>query len=171
MDRIISYCKNNLKPLVEKYVPEDGEVSNTVYITGAAAIIMTAILWRSSRLTNSGRENRKQARKKSSKTKSKNQDEKPLPMTPEKKIDSVHLRFVNEYKDGVQKLLDNYDSSDKNEVYQRNYYNEMLLKLLIELDGVDLADMQGERRVTLKEKRKAVIKEIQAHLKKLDKLA
>lgn len=46
----------------------------------------------------------------------------------------------------------------------------MLLKLLIELDGIDLVDLEPERKKILKSKRKDVIKLIQTELKLLDSL-
>lgn len=172
MDSLIEFYKTNLKPLVNQYVSVDSTTSGTVYVTGAAAIIVTAILWRNLRLSSSrGNKKTQQRRKKSAKTAAKKEDDKPVPLTPEKRIENVHLRFRNEYEQGVLGLINGYDSSDKDQVYQRNYYNEMLLKLLIELDGIDLANMDGEKKASLKEQRKMVIKDIQSHLKSLDKLA
>ncbi|QLQ80521.1 hypothetical protein HG537_0D05210 [Torulaspora globosa] len=157
MDRFTGFYNANLKP----YISDHSEI----YLTGAATIIVTAILWRNHRLKASKKS--QQPRKKSLRTSSK----KPIAMTPKKRIDNVHLRFIEEYKQDLLKLLENYNPSDNDHVYQRNYYNEMLLKLLIELDSVDLSQMTGDERLTLKQYRKTVIKEIQTHLKLLDKLA
>lgn len=167
MDHITKFYKSNLQPSFEKYAADDGKLSTTMYVTGAA-IITAALLWRSSRLSTS--KNRKQTKRKKNKGEIRKEDEKPVPMTLEKKIENVSLRFKDEYSDKVQRLLEDFDAENEKDVYQRNFYNEMLLKLLIELDGVDLIDVEGERKVTLKERRKAIIKEIQAELKKLDKL-
>lgn len=172
MDRVIDFYKANLKPLVDQYVPEDSPVSSSAYVTGAAAIIVTAIVWRNLRLSGSkGTRGPQQSRKKPTKAAAKKEDDKPVPMTAERRIESVRLRFQEEYEKGVLKLLEGYDSNDKDQAYQRNYFNEMLLKLLIELDGIDLSSMQGEKKLALKEQRKQVIKEIQSHLRSLDKLA
>lgn len=168
MEHIVAFYKSNLKPLANQFFPDDSDASSTFYMTGAAAIIVTAIIWRSLGLSSSKRTKRQQAKKKD-RTK-RNKDVKPEPLTLEKRIENVRLRFNDEYKPGITSLLENYDPADKDKVYQRNYYNEMLLKLLIELDGVDLGEMQGERKIALKEQRKGVIREIQAHLKTLDKL-
>lgn len=167
MNCIIDFYRANLKPLVAQYAPDDSEVSSTLYMTGAAAIIVTAIIWRSLGISSSKRIKRQQVKKKDSKHK---KDVKLEPLTFEKKIDNVRLRFNKEYKPGIDQLLENYDPADKDKVYQRNFYNEMLLKLLIELDGVELVEVQGERKIALKEQRKGVIREIQTHLKTLDKL-
>ncbi|QLL32263.1 hypothetical protein HG536_0C04320 [Torulaspora globosa] len=172
MDRVIGFYKGNLKPLVDQYVPEGSAMSSSVYLTGAAAIIVTAILWRNLRLT-SRKATKKdhQRRKKPARASAKKEHDKPIPMTPERRIHNVRLRFLDEYEQGVLKLLENYNAGDKDQIYQRNYYNEMLLKLLIELDGIDLSNVPGEKKLTLKQQRKTVIKEIQTHLKLLDKLA
>ncbi|SCU81078.1 LAMI_0B04720g1_1 [Lachancea mirantina] len=85
-------------------------------------------------------------------------------------IDAVYAKYMDEYKTGLHQLLENYDPAREKDQYQRKYYNEMLLKLLIELDGVDLVDLPAEEKAALKEKRKQTIKEIQSELKKLDAL-
>lgn len=162
MDHITKFYRSNLKPSLEKYAADEEKLSTTLYIT-SAAIIIAALFWRSSRLTTS-------KRPKQNKRKKNKEDDKPVPMTLEKKIENVSLRFNDEYRDKVQQLVENFDAENEKDVYQRNFYNEMLLKLLIELDGVDLIDIEGERKAALKERRKAGIKEIQVELKKLDKL-
>lgn len=167
MDHIIDFYRAHFKPLIGQYVPDDLEISSSLYVTGAAAIVVSAIVWRSLGLSSSKRSNGQQPKKKSSK---RSKDIKPEPLSLEKKIKNVRLRFDDEYKPGIQLLVENYDPADKDKVYQRNYFNEMLLKLLIELDGVDLGEVQGERKAVLKEQRKTVIRDIQADLKTLDKL-
>lgn len=171
MDRVIDFYKANLKSLVDQYVPQSSALPSSAYLTGAATIIVTAILWRNLRLTSRKAKKGPQRRKKPARASAKKEHDKPIPMTPERRINSVRLRFLDEYEQGVLKLLENYNAGDKDQVYQRNYYNEMLLKLLIELDGIDLSTVPGEKKLTLKQQRKSVIKEIQTHLKLLDKLA
>lgn len=96
--------------------------------------------------------------------------DKPVPLTLEGKIENVSLRYKNEFKPRIEKLLESFNKENEKEIYERNYCNEMLLKLLIELDGVDLVDVEPERKKVLKQKRKDIIKIIQAELKALDAL-
>ncbi|QLG73802.1 hypothetical protein HG535_0F03130 [Zygotorulaspora mrakii] len=166
MEWASSYYRANIKPLVETYVldNDNGVLSNALLLTGASAIVVSAMLWRSAGLS------AKKTEKKKTKKQSKQEQNKVHSLSFEEQIESVWLRFNNEYKNGVDQLFESFDKNDEKKIYQRNYYNEMLLKLLIELDGIDLANLQGERKIKLKERRKAVIKEIQTYLRKLDKL-
>lgn len=93
-----------------------------------------------------------------------------VPLTLESQIENVELRYENEFKPRIQKLLKSFDKNIEKDIYERNYCNEMLLKLLIELDGIDLVDLEPERKKILKSKRKDVIKLIQTELKLLDSL-
>lgn len=102
--------------------------------------------------------------------KNKGIDEKPIPLTLEGKLENIRLRYENEFKTRIEKLLEVFNKDDEKLIYERNYCNEMLLKLLIELDGVDLIDLPTEKRMTLKQKRKDIIKLIQSELKVLDAL-
>ncbi|CCD23207.1 Snl1p NDAI_0B01730 [Naumovozyma dairenensis CBS 421] len=98
-------------------------------------------------------------------------DEKPVPITKESQIDNIQLRFQNEFVTKIDPLLESFDSSDEQHIYNRNYYNEMLLKLLIELDDIDLTTIDDKQtKMDMKEKRKLVIKDIQTYLKTLDSL-
>lgn len=99
-----------------------------------------------------------------------NKKDKSAPLTLEGKIENVALRYENEFKPRIEKLIESYNKKNEKEVYERNYCNEMLLKLLIELDGIDLVDVEAERKKLLKQKRKDIIKVIQSELKTLDAL-
>ncbi|CAI4848050.1 CNT_collapsed_G0053520.mRNA.1.CDS.1 [Saccharomyces cerevisiae] len=94
----------------------------------------------------------------------------PVPLTLEEQIDNVSLRYGNELEGRSKDLINRFDVEDEKDIYERNYCNEMLLKLLIELDSIDLINVDESLRRPLKEKRKGVIKEIQAMLKSLDSL-
>lgn len=116
-----------------------------------------------------GKSSKKRASKKNKK--GKNQFEKaPVPLTLEEQIDNVSLRYGNELEGRSKDLINRFDVEDEKDIYERNYCNEMLLKLLIELDSIDLINVDESLRRPLKEKRKGVIKEIQAMLKSLDSL-
>ena len=93
-----------------------------------------------------------------------------VPLTLESRIENVELRYENEFKPRIESLLKSFDKNIERDVYERNYCNEMLLKLLIELDGIDLVELEPERKKILKSKRKDVIKLIQTKLKLLDSL-
>lgn len=97
-------------------------------------------------------------------------DKKPVALDPAAKIEHIYLRYENEFKDRIEKINEIFDSNDEKDVYERNYCNEMLLKLLIELDGVDLLNIEGDQRKALRQRRKDIIKIIQDELVKLDSL-
>lgn len=158
MDQLLAHYKNGLQQL-ENWRFDENALCNVVCLTGAA-VIVTALMWRTTR-KNTTKRNRKPTM---------GEALKPSPMTKESHIENVLLRFEQEYKPGLLKLLQQYDPSDEKCKYDRRYYNEMLLKLLIELDGIDITSLQGERKVELKLKRKGAVKEIQQHLKLLDTL-
>lgn len=92
------------------------------------------------------------------------------PLTLEQEIDQVLYKYDTVYKDGITTLYKDFDAKNENMRYQCSYYNEMLLGLLIQLDGIDLSRLDNESKLILKEKRKCVIRNIQSELKKLDKL-
>lgn len=99
------------------------------------------------------------------------ENKKPVaPLALEAQIENVELRYENEFKPRIQVLLKSFDKNIEKDVYERNYCNEMLLKLLIELDGIDLVNLEPERKRILKSKRKEVIKLIQSEIKLLDSL-
>ena len=97
-------------------------------------------------------------------------DKKPVALNPTEQLENIYLRYENEFKDRITKITELYSPEDENDVYERNYCNEMLLKLLIELDGVDLLTLQGNERKKLRQRRKDIIKVIQNELVKLDSL-
>ena len=97
-------------------------------------------------------------------------DRKPVALNPTEQLENIYLRYENEYKGRIAKITDLYSPEDEKDVYERNYCNEMLLKLLIELDGVDLLTLQGNERKRLRQRRKDIIKVIQNELVKLDSL-
>ncbi|KAL6944780.1 hypothetical protein ACO0RG_001534 [Hanseniaspora osmophila] len=99
----------------------------------------------------------------------------PAPPKPKKtsaeEIQEVNVKFNKEYREGIVQLLESYDPAVEEDTYKKKFYGEMLLKLLIELDGVDLISMEeGEAKNALKTKRKQSIKEIQSYLRKVDAL-
>ena len=97
-------------------------------------------------------------------------DKKPVALNPTEQLENIYLRYENEFKDRITKITELYSPEDEKDVYERNYCNEMLLKLLIELDGVDLLTLQGNERKKLRQRRKDIIKDIQNELVKLDSL-
>lgn len=76
------------------------------------------------------------------------------------------LDYVEEtYVPQIDEYLESYDNLDVNDrEYKYKYFEEMLLKELMKLDGVDVAGNE-----VLRENRKKVIKFIQEHQKRLDK--
>lgn len=76
------------------------------------------------------------------------------------------LDFVeSEYVPQIDTYIDTYKSLTEDEVqYKYNYFEEMLLKELMKLDGIDVSSND-----ILRENRKKVIKFIQDHQKRLDK--
>lgn len=93
------------------------------------------------------------------------------PLSLEQQITYVEEKFEHDYAGRVATLLRTYDESNSKDVYEKNYCNEMLLKLLIELDNINLIDQHGERKLNLKQHRKSVIHKIQDQLKALDRLS
>ncbi|ODV78987.1 BAG domain-containing protein [Suhomyces tanzawaensis NRRL Y-17324] len=76
-------------------------------------------------------------------------------------LDNVESTFVPE----IDEYIENYQSLKSEDVqYKYNYFNEMLLKEIMKLDGVEVGDNE-----VLRTNRKKVIKFIQDHQKRLDK--
>lgn len=143
------------------------KTSTSTYVL--LAVIAVVFLVTIKRPSDKGKRNKKRGLKKSKKSKA--QFEKaPVSLTLEEQIENVSLRYSNELAGRSRDLINRFDAKDEKDIYERNYCNEMLLKLLIELDGIDLINVEESLRKSLKEKRKAVIKEIQAMLKSLDSL-
>lgn len=75
-------------------------------------------------------------------------------------LDFVELKYVPEIDD----YLENYTTLSKDQAqYKFKYFDEMLLKELVKLDGVDVSGND-----VLRDNRKKVIKFIQDHQKRLD---
>lgn len=148
---------------MDMFTSENGD-SHIVAIvaTSTFAICVAYYIWGA---LSGGKKTNKSANKNVEKA-----NKKPVPLTLEGQIENVSLRYENEFKPRIEKLLDSFDKEDEKQIYERNYCNEMLLKLLIELDGVDLIALEPERKQILKQKRKDVIKVIQSELKALDAL-
>ncbi|CCK71690.1 Snl1p KNAG_0H02750 [Huiozyma naganishii CBS 8797] len=139
------------------------ENANVIALTTVVAIFVSAFLWASCKGSNGS--------KKSAGGKKPAQSKKPAEMTLEAQIENVRLRYVNEFQTRIASLKKHFDGRDEKNVYERNYCNEMLLKLMIQLDGIDLVDVEQPRKGELKLKRKEVIRLIQGELKVLDELS
>ena len=76
-------------------------------------------------------------------------------------LDYVELEYVPE----IDKYIENYQTLSKDDLDNKfKFYDEMLLKELVKLDGIDVTGND-----ILRENRKKVIKFIQDHQKRLDK--
>lgn len=139
----------------------------TVIATGTFAICIAYFIW--GVLANSSSRQSKVTKNTKSVKDTQNKTH-VVPLTLEARIENVELRYENEFKPRIESLLKSFDKNIERDVYERNYCNEMLLKLLIELDGIDLVELEPERKKILKSKRKDVIKLIQTKLKLLDSL-
>ncbi|KAH3675678.1 hypothetical protein WICMUC_002595 [Wickerhamomyces mucosus] len=61
------------------------------------------------------------------------------------------------------------EDNEEDRKYRYNYYQEESLKILIKIDGVDLADLENdEEKKQLKTKRKDFIKKIQNTIKNIE---
>ncbi|GAV54167.1 hypothetical protein ZYGR_0AK06690 [Zygosaccharomyces rouxii] len=165
MEQIQAYYKIGLHRL-EGWYQNPSSLSSALYLTGAAFVV-TALFWRYSSIgtTTTDRTKTKKSHKQQQKMPTKT-----VPLSRESHIDSISTSFHHEYKPGLLQLVGNYDSENEKNCYDKRYYNEMLLKLLIELDGIDITVLPTDDKVQLKNRRKAVIKEIQHHLQLLDTL-
>lgn len=165
MNQIQYYYRNGLQRL-ESWSQDSSTVAGALCLTGAAFVV-TALFWRYSSTTTSTTTT---TRKKKSCKHHEKMPTKTVPLSKESHIDSVSIRFHQEYKPGLLQLVGKYDSQDEKNRYNKRYYNEMLLKLLIELDGIDITDLPTNEKAELKSKRKTVIRDIQKHLQLLDTL-
>ncbi|CAH00858.1 Snl1p [Kluyveromyces lactis] len=173
MDKLQEYAHACLVDLRRIHSLEDAYQSMTVRVSGIM-IVTALVLWISSGTTKKprGKKSRKSKKGKHAAKKSQKEIEKEKlkNMSEEETIKYVLDKFTNEYEEGLHKLLENYDSTSETMQYQRNFYNEMLLHLLLDLDGVHLGNLEGEKKEQVRLQRKAAIKKIQLELKKLDKL-
>lgn len=169
MDKLQEYAETVLADVKSIHSVEDALQSLTVRVTGMLFVTALAV-WISSRSTTGGSSSGKKKSKKKSKGRTKGKVVKKKVMTEEETIKDVINRFEKEYEQGLTKLWENFDPSSETMQYERNYYNEMLLHLLLDLDGVHLGNLEGDKKEEVRLQRKAAIKKIQLELKKLDKL-
>lgn len=74
-------------------------------------------------------------------------------------------KVEEEYVPQMDEYIENYDTlSEEKREYNANYFQEMLLKELMNLDGLDVAE-----NAVLRDNRRKVIKFIQKHQSRLDK--
>ncbi|SCU85023.1 LAFA_0D13432g1_1 [Lachancea sp. 'fantastica'] len=171
----VEFRVRNLVQSASNYIQNNDNMTGVYAATTAlGALVFLLVLRPLNRRFKDDKNNRSNSKKNKNQKKKKTpgriskRTEKPASL--EDQIENVHQRFLSEYKQGVDALIQDFDPSSEKLQYQRNYYNEMLLKLVIELDGVDLVDLEGDRKTVLKDRRKQVIKEIQTDLKRLDSL-
>ena len=92
----------------------------------------------------------------------------------EDKINAVVKKFKNDFEKDCKKILDpevKYNPKDEKMVYQQKFLGEMLMKLLLELDAVDVSEIEdAERKQNIKQMRKDGIRLIQGYLKPIDAL-
>lgn len=82
-----------------------------------------------------------------------------------KEIQKVLDHVEETYVPQIDKFIEEYASlTDQNKEYKFSYYQEMLLKELMKLDGIDVAGND-----ILRENRRTVIRFIQEHQSRLDK--
>ncbi|KAI5955549.1 hypothetical protein KGF57_003682 [Candida theae] len=82
-----------------------------------------------------------------------------------KEIQEILDYVESEYVPEIDKYIENYQTLSKDELETKfKFYDEMLLKELVKLDGIDVTGND-----ILRENRKKVIKFIQDHQKRLDK--
>lgn len=92
-------------------------------------------------------------------------------LSDEEKVTEVKRKFNEEYKADAEKILEKFDKNNAQDVYKKSFLGEMLMKLLLELDSVDVSQMEDlEKKAKLKEGRKNTIHEIQGFLKEIDAL-
>lgn len=110
--------------------------------------------------------NGQQSRSKSNKKNQKKRSKKKLTKAQKanEDIQSI-LDFVEEtYVPEIDEYLENYKKLNPEDLeYKYNYFDEMLLKQLMKLDGIDVAGND-----ILRDNRKKVIKFIQDHQRRLD---
>ena len=92
-------------------------------------------------------------------------------LTDEEKVVEVKRKFNEEYKKDAEQILQSFDKNNEKDVYKKAFLGEMLMKLLLELDSIDVSQMEDlEKKNKLKEGRKNTIHEIQGYLKQIDAL-
>lgn len=92
----------------------------------------------------------------------------------EDKINAVVNKFKTDFEKDCEKLLDpenKYNPKDEKMAYQQKFLGEILMKLLLELDAVDVSEIEDiERKQNIKQMRKDGIRLIQNYLKPIDAL-
>lgn len=131
----------------------------TISITTLATFLILGRLLGTSSSSNSPKKSKKKNQKKKQKKKVSKAQKANL------QIQDI-LNFVEEkYVPEIDDYLENYESLSSEQIqYKYTYFEEMLLKELMNLDGVDVSGNS-----ILRDNRKKVIKFIQEHQKRLDK--
>ncbi|CAR28174.1 hypothetical protein ZYGR_0N06650 [Zygosaccharomyces rouxii] len=166
MEQLQTYYRTGLQRL-EGWSQNSCTLSSALCLT-SAAFVVTALFWKYSSTSTTTTTSR--AKTKKSRNQQQRMTAKTVPLSRESHIDTVSTRFHQEYKPGLLQLVGKYDPKNEKNSYDKRYYNEMLLKLLIELDGIDITALPTDDKLKLKNRRKTVIKEIQTHLQLLDTL-
>ncbi|XBW34564.1 hypothetical protein QEN19_000127 [Hanseniaspora menglaensis] len=92
-------------------------------------------------------------------------------LTDEEKIVEVNRKFNEEYRKDAEQIIVKFDKNDDKDVYKKAFLGEMLMKLLLELDSIDVSQIEDlDFKKKLKDGRKNTIHEIQGFLKKIDGL-
>lgn len=130
----------------------------TLSITTIATVLLVSRLLAQSSDDEGSKSKKKNSKKKQKKKLSRAQK-------ANKEIQQI-LDFVEEkYVPEIDEYLENYSKLDSEKIqYTYNYFQEMLLKELMKLDGVDVSGNE-----VLRDNRKKVIKFIQDHQARLDK--
>lgn len=126
----------------------------TLVVSSLATLLFFSKLFKSSSSADAPKASKPKKKKKPSKAQKANKDIQLI-------LDYVEETYVPQ----IDEYLENYDQLPANDrEYKYKYFDEMLLKELMKLDGVDVAGNE-----VLRENRKKVIKFIQEHQKRLDK--
>lgn len=130
-------------------------------ITASFAITaVTTFIFISRRLTAEKNSKKKPNNKKAQKKKKKLTEAQKINRDIQQILDFVE----DEYVPKIDEYLENYSSLSREEIeYKYRYFEEMLLKELMKLDGIDVAGNE-----ILRDNRRKVIKFIQDHQKRLD---
>ncbi|CCE78042.1 Piso0_000655 [Millerozyma farinosa CBS 7064] len=130
-------------------------------ITASFAITaVTSFIIISRHLTSEKNSKKKPNNKKASKKKKKLTEAQKINRDIQQILDFVE----DEYVPKMDEYLENYSSLSREDIeYKYRYFEEMLLKELMKLDGIDIAGNE-----VLRDNRRKVIKFIQDHQKRLD---
>ncbi|AGO14094.1 AaceriAGR239Wp [[Ashbya] aceris (nom. inval.)] len=150
--------------IVQK-VLEKWQEDKTPVVAAVTAGTLAIILW-----AGWGSGGRKQARSRRKRSARSGRNGVALHTGLEERIAAVEARYENEFRERAERVVAAGRLADEKDEWECNFCKEMLLKLLIELDGIELTAESGERRATLKKRRKAAILKIQEQLKRLDEL-